>query len=553
MAIQARPLLGITGILCAIFTAILLFSSLAYAQEENQELPQEVEDIVGDNFAAPVIFEGDDLFVVRGSSAFPADERAEMISARIEKTALGSESSSVKMEIKDDELGKSIFADGARITVTTSSDADLEQTEISVLAQSQAEAIENAIISYRTERSDDAIVGSVLEAVVWTIGFVAVFWIILKGRNFAVKRATTYVKKRLAGVDEVTNEMVTTSAMSDLVRHSLQTISIIILLFLTYYYLSFVLMAFAETRPIASILLNYVTAPILNLLIAFISYLPNLLALFIIGLLTMYVLRGVRLVFENIEAGTIPLKNFEHVWIWPTFNIIRVLVFLVALAISFPYIPGSGSAAFQGLTILVGVMVSLGSNSVIGNALSGLFVIYRRSTSIGDRVKIGEHIGEVVEIKLMETHIKSIKNELISIPNAQLLNSEVINYSTKIDNRGLLLHTTVGIGYEEPQAKIEAMLIEAANRTPNLLKSPVPFVLWNALADFAINYQINGYTNRGSEFPKTLSDLRKNIVDVFNENNVQIMTPSYIADPSTPKVPNQEWDGKLAVSVGKGK
>jgi small-conductance mechanosensitive channel len=344
--------------------------------------------------------------------------------------------------------------------------------------------------------------------------------------------------------------MVNSSAMGALVRYALRLLLLIILLFMTYYYLSMVLLAFAETRPMAQLLITYVTGPLLGVLGGFVSYLPNLAALAIIAALTRFIIKGVRLFFENVEAGTIRLKNFQAIWVWPTFNIIRVVLVLVAIVISFPYIPGSDSDAFKGLTILVGVMVSLGSNSVIANALSGLFVIYRRSTNIGDRIKIGEHIGDVVEIKLMETHLKSIKNELISIPNAQLLNSEVINYSTKIDGRGLLLHTTVGIGYEEPQDKIEAMLVEAANRTKNLLKSPEPFVLWTGLADYAINYQINGYTTRGSRMPKIQSDLHRNIVDVFNENNVQIMTPSYIADPQVPKIPDQEWDGTLKGSEG---
>jgi len=178
--------------------------------------------------------------------------------------------------------------------------------------------------------------------------------------------------------------------------------------------------------------------------------------------------------------------------------------------------------------------------------MAGLFVIYRRSTNIGDRIKVGDQVGDVVEIKMMETLIKSVKNEMVSIPNAQLLNSEVVNYSRKIDGRGLLVHTTVGIGYEEPQDKVEAMLIEAARRTRDLKQSPEPFVLWAQLADYAINYQVNAFTTRGSSLPRILSDLHRNIVDVFNENGVQIMTPSYEADPEELKIPAEPWDGTLA-------
>ena len=307
-----------------------------------------------------------------------------------------------------------------------------------------------------------------------------------------------------------------------------------------------VLLSFAHTRPFAQLVLTYVSQPLLDVIYGFVGYFPSLITLVIIYYVTRYLIRGLRLFMENIEAGTIELRNFEPHWVKPTFNIARAVIIAIAIVFAYPYIPGSDSQAFQGITILAGIMVSLGSNAVVSNMMAGLFVIYRRSTNIGDRIMVGDQIGDVVEIKMMETLIKSVKNEMVSIPNAQLLNSEVVNYSRKIDGRGLLVHTTVGIGYEEPQNKVEAMLIEAARRTRDLKKSPAPFVLWANLADYAINYQINAFTTRGSSLPRILSDLHRNIVDVFNENGVQIMTPSYMADPEKPKVPTQPWDGKLA-------
>ncbi len=522
---------------------------LAQAQQAPEDAPPTEETAENLVFSAPVIVDGEELFLVRGSSALPANERAESVSTRIISMAESSESSAVTIEIRDTDLGKTIFANGKMITVTTDADSEMEQMDMDVLSALHGQAIEQAILLYRADRSDDARVGSVLEALVWTALFALVAGLVVKLRNWLPDRVGKLVESRVVGVQEATNDMVRGSAVAGLVQYALRMIMLLILIVLLYYYLSLVLLSFAETGPFAELLITYVTDPILGVLLGFISYLPNFVAIAVIAALTRFLIKGARLFFENVEVGAITLKNFEATWIWPTFNIIRVILVLVAIVISFPYIPGSDSAAFQGLTILVGVMVSLGSNSVIANLLAGVFVIYRRSTNIGDRIKIGEHVGDVVQIKLMETHIKSIKNELISIPNAQLLNSEVINYSSKIDGRGLLLHTTVGIGYEEPQEKIEAMLIKAAHLTAGLKKSPEPFVLWTALADYAINYQINAYTTRGSSLPKMLSDLHRNIVTVFNENNVQIMTPSYERDPDVPKIPQAEWDGRLAGEV----
>ncbi|MDP5220554.1 mechanosensitive ion channel [Ruegeria sp. 2205SS24-7] len=531
--------------------ALGLLTSSAGAQEVAPPPETVAEDAdTQDQFFAPVIVDGEELFRLRGSSALPASERVLIVQARVIEAAEASDQSTVEITFEDHDLGTLILADSREITVVTEADGELEQMDVPVLAHLQAEAIEQAILTYRRERTDEARVTGALEALGWTLGFglfsYAVFWI----KNRLKRKITSLVRRHFANVETATNEQVQADAIAALIRFGVNFVLLTLFFLGFYYYLSFILLSFAETRYIAQLLLTYVTEPVLHIVLGFISYLPNLITLAIIALLTRYVIKGLRVFFDAVAAGTFDLGDFESHWINPTFNIARAVVILLALVFSFPYIPGSDSAAFQGLTILIGAMLSLGSNSVVGNILAGLFVIYRRSTSIGDRIKVGDHIGDVVQIKLMETHLKSIKNELISIPNAQLLNSEVTNYTKKIDGSGLLLHTTVGIGYEENPEKIEAMLIEAAHRTKGLKSRPEPFVLWTALADFAINYQINAYTTRGASIPRITSDLHRNIMAVFTENDVQIMTPSYIADPEEPKIPSQRWEGKLAHDSG---
>ena len=165
-----------------------------------------------------------------------------------------------------------------------------------------------------------------------------------------------------------------------------------------------------------------------------------------------------------------------------------------------------------------------------------MFVIYRRGINVGDWIEIKDQTGFVESITLLETQLRSSKNELISIPNTQLLGSELTNYTRQGDTNGILLHTSVGIGYEEPQRKVEKMLLEAARRTDGLETKPVPFVLRQALADYAVVYEINAYAKSVNSLPKLKSALHGNILDVFNENLVQIMTPSYESDPETPKI-----------------
>jgi small-conductance mechanosensitive channel len=522
------------------------FSIPLHAQESPPETG-ETQTQADDAFAAPVVIDGETLFFVRGFSALPAPERAARIEQRILEIAELPEFVELEFEVREDDLGLAILANGRLLTVTTQADAQLEQISLTLLAELHADAIKKSIANYRSGRSDAALIDSAMVAVGWTVGFALLTVLFLKGRSKLIRWIQQVTIRRFTQFEEATNAVVKGRAVAQLIGFSVNLVLWIGYLFILYYYLTFVLLSFVQTRPFAQLLLTYVSQPLMDVIFGFFSYLPNLVTLFIIFLVTRYLIKGLRLFMDNIEAGTIEWKDFERSWIKPTFNIARVLIIAIAIVFAYPHIPGSDSRAFQGLTILAGLMVSFGSNTVVSNMMAGLFVIYRRSTNIGDRIKVGDQVGDVVEIKMMETLIKSVKNEMVSIPNAQLLNSEVVNYSRKIDGRGLLVHTTVGIGYEEPQDKVEAMLIEAAHRTRDLKKSPAPFVLWAQLADCAINYQINAFTTRGSSLPRILSDLHRNIVDVFNENGVQIMTPSYERDPEEPKIPTEEWNGELAV------
>ncbi|NOE25533.1 mechanosensitive ion channel family protein [Ruegeria sp. HKCCD6157] len=532
-------------LLLSLLSLILCLAAPVKAQELPAEATEpEAEET--ESFKAPVIVDGDMLFFLRGSSALPAPERAESVQNKIIEVAEASESPTVDITFEETDLGIRIRADGEIVSIVTVADAELDQMELDVLGFLHGQAIEEAILAYRSNRTDQARVSGAIEAAGWTLGFVVFVLVILWLHRRIRRRTLKLVKRYLKDVETATAKSVQAEAIAALIRYGLNFALLVIFFLGFYYYLSFVLLAFAETRYFAQLLLTYLTEPVLLIFKGILSYIPNLIMLSLIAWVTLYIIKGMRVFFDAVEAGSFEMGDFEKHWVNPTFNIARVVVILIALVFAVPYIPGSDSAAFQGLTILVGAMLSLGANSVVSNMLAGLFVIYRRSTSIGDRIQIGEHIGDVVQIKLMETHLKSIKNELISIPNAQLMNSDVVNFSKKTDGSGLLLHTTVGIGYEEPPEKVEAMLIEAANRTKGIKSKPEPFVLWTALADYAINYQINGYTTRGSIIPKIRSDLHRNIVAVFNENKVQIMTPSYMADPPEPKIPAEDWDGHLA-------
>ena len=220
----------------------------------------------------------------------------------------------------------------------------------------------------------------------------------------------------------------------------------------------------------------------------------------------------------------------------------RAAVIAFALIVAYPYIPGSGSAAFKGVSLFAGVVFSLGSSSAISNVIAGYMMTYRRAFKVGDRVKIGDAVGDVIDMRLQVTHIRSLKNEEIVIPNSEILTGQVLNYSSLAAENGLILHTTVGIGYETPWRQVEAMLLEAARRTAGLGSRPSPFVLVTELDDFAVKYELNAPCGEVRAMQALYTELRHNVLDVFNEHGVQIMTPEYETDPAEPKiVPPAHW------------
>ena len=309
-----------------------------------------------------------------------------------------------------------------------------------------------------------------------------------------------------------------------------------------YFYLNTLLGLYPWTRPAALILFDLVLNPIESLWRGFLRSLPDLVFLAVLFLVVRYILRLTRTFFKGVETGRIKLQNFDQEWASPTYRLVRLLIIAFSLVVAYPYIPGSDSGAFKGISLFLGVIFSLGSSSFIANIMAGVAMTYRGAFKVGDRVRIGDVMGEVREIKNMTTRIKTVKNESVVIPNSNILSTNVTNYSHLAKDSGLIIHTMVGIGYDTPWRQVEAMLLLAAERTPGLQKVPAPFVLQQEMGDYAVNYEINGFCKDVSRMRSIKSDLHRNIQDVFNEYGVQIMSPAYENDPETPKiVPPDQW------------
>jgi small-conductance mechanosensitive channel len=350
------------------------------------------------------------------------------------------------------------------------------------------------------------------------------------------------LQDHLQALEAQSAQFVKAQQLAQFMRGIIRALRLILGALALYVYLNFVLGLYPWTRGIAVWLFDLILNPLEAMGKAVIATIPDLVFLIILFFVTRYILRMIQVFFRGIERGAIQLQSFEQEWAWPTYRILRMLVIIFAMVVAYPYIPGSESQAFQGISILLGLIVSLGSSSIIANIIAGYSMAYRRPFRVGDRIKVNDTVGEVIEVRVLVTRLRSLKNEEVVVPNTMILSGEVINYSTLAAQEGLILHTTVGIGYETPWRQVEAMLKLAADRTERLRKQPEPFVLRQELGDFAVTYELNAYCGDPANMARIYSALHDNILDVFNEYGVAIMTPSYIADPTEPKlVPRNQW------------
>lgn len=513
------------------FIAVAQNAGAQSAGEEQQEIQ-----------TAPVILDGDALFTVRGVTSFPAAKRAEQIAERIRALAKDRSFNAQTLRLSEVPSGTQILA-GDKVVVTVfNDDARIENVDRQVLAQAFLVRVKEAIEQFRTDRQPRILV----RHSIYALFVVLVIPVITFGEMGLVRRLRVALerryKDRIQGVGIQSLQLVHAQHVWNFVVGLVVFIGVVIYIAFLYVALFYVFSLFPWTRGISRNLSAMLLNPLSTIASAVVAVIPNLIFLAILGLVVYYLLKVVRVFFDAIETETVTITNFDPGWAKPTYRLARGLVVAFALVVAFPYIPGSDTQAFKGLSLFVGLIFSFGSTSLIGNLISGYSLAYRRTFKQGDRVKIGEHVGFVQESRLMVTYLQTTKNEMIAVPNSEIINSSVINYSSLAQKHGLIIHTTVGIGYETPWRQVEAMLIEAAIKTPGLLRDPKPFVLQKELGDFAVTYEINAYSESARSLERLYTDLHANILDIFNEFGVQIMTPAYEADPKDAKlVAKENW------------
>ncbi len=517
-------------------------SVIAHAAGEPADKTVEASDLE-EQQSAFVVVDGQMLFKVRGTSVLPAGQRAQNIADRIVALAADPTFSIQALRVDESQEARSVILSGTKtLLVVLDADAAQEGIDRQTLALVIVQRIGQAITIWRQDR----VPATLLRHASIALGAGLVFGLALWGgvRFYRRLRAAleNRMHQRIRDVQIQGFNIFRAQQISALLIGLIKLIWTALVLTAVYIYLSSVLVLFPWTRGLANKLITLLVDPLRTLGQGFLDMVPDLVFLLILFLITRYVLKLIKLYFQSLADGSFVLQGFDQDWAMPTYRLARPFLIAFAVIVAYPYIPGSDSQAFKGVSLFIGVIFSLGSSSIIGNVIAGYSMTYRRVFKVGDLVRIGEHTGNVEQISTLVTYLRSLKNEFVAIPNSKIIDGEVVNYSALSGTAGLILHTTVGIGYETPWRQVEAMLLEAAARTPDLLRQPQPFVMQKMLGDFCVTYEINAYCATAQGMHQVYTELHRHILDIFNEYGVQIMTPAYEGDTEQPKVvPREQW------------
>ena len=321
----------------------------------------------------------------------------------------------------------------------------------------------------------------------------------------------------------------------NILRALVTTVLWSIFLVVAYIWLTYSLEQFPYTRPWGESLGQKLLDLLTLLADGIARAIPGLFVVLIIFFLARGASRLLRALFEGVESGRLEIPALHPETAQPTRRIVNAAVWLIALVVAYPYFPGSSTAAFKGLSVFIGLVISLGSTGIVNQAMSGLMLMYARALRPGDFVHIGSVEGTVTQLGMLSTKVRSLKNEEITVPNAVVISRETTNYS-RFEREGVAITTTVTIGYDTPWRSVHALLVEAAAKTEGLRKKPEPSVLQTALSDYYPEYKLVAVIDQPSTRARVLSMLHQNIQDLFHENGIQIMSPHYVADPPEPKL-----------------
>lgn len=471
------------------------------------------------------------------------EERVKRAQRRIEQQL--SSTGEHKVSIADMPPGKLIQIDGAGSFYIAPEDADpFQQESVDSVAKQTLARLNLVLKESRESRSLEGMLRASAYVALASLLFVALLWLTFRLRRAIVAKTLSFARDKLDGHELFQAKLLNREHIQSGLRRVLQWLSWLLIFLLTYEWLSYSLSQFPFTRPLGEQLNQYLLNLVSKIGSAAIKAIPDLFTAIVIFFLAKIVMQALNSLFDRIEKGSLEVNWLAPDVVSPTRRIVKVAIWLFALTMAYPYLPGSGTEAFKGISVLLGLMISLGASSLIAQAASGLILTYSRIYRQGEFIHVNGHEGTITDLGMFTTRIRNGMGLEITLPNALVLGNVTKNYSRALDGPGFVIDTKVTIGYDTPWRQVEAMLIEAARRTPSILKDPTPKVFQTALSDFYPEYLLICQAAPADPMPRAevMSLLHANIQDVFNEYNVQIMSPHYLGDPEKEKlVPKEGW------------
>lgn len=440
--------------------------------------------------------------------------------------------------------GVAIMVDGRVVFRVLDADVDVEVGESArEVAARAAQKLQMALDEIREARDSRAILRAIGISLLATLALLGVLWLLVRLYRWAARRIETFAGRRSERLAQTLGHQ--TIGQLGLVRLAVapvRLLAILVGLLVVYEWLGLVLKQFPYTRPWGETLLGELLDALVVFVLAAMQTVPGLLFVLVIFLVARFFVRTLRVFFASVEQGRVHVPWVDETTAKPTGRLLAAVIWLFALVAAYPYLPGSGSEAFKGIGVFVGLMLSIGSSGVVNQAVSGLMLMYTRSFRPGEFVQVGETEGTVREIGFLTTTIETLRHEQITIPNAVIVGNITRNLSRLKERGGLRVPTTVTIGYDTSWRQVQAMLQLAADRTARIERNPAPRILQTGLLDHAVEYTMLVCIAEPTLRPAALDELHANIQDVFNEHGVQIMSPRYEADPAQAKVvPPGEW------------
>lgn len=479
----------------------------------------------------PVIIDGDTLFNLYSErGGYTATARAEMTQEVMIKIGKTNSLRRDSVYILENDHFTDIMYGSQVIISITDQDALWEHMSRKELAEKYVPIIAEKINYLKDDNSFWQIIfrGALFVLVIFVqyLLFRFVNYLFRKLRRAIIR----FKHQRMKPVIIREYELVNTRQLGHIMIFFSNLLRIGILLLLLMFTVPVLFAIFPQTENIAFSIFLYIINPLKMIFKSIVEYIPNLFIILVIWFFVKYLIKGLRYITKEIETEKLKITGFYPDWAHPTFNIIRFLLYAFMIAMIYPYLPGSNSGVFQGISVFVGLIISLGSSSIIGNIIAGLVITYMRPYKLGDCIKLNDTTGNVIEKTPFVTRLRTPKNEVVTVPNSFIMSSHTVNYSESARNYGLIIHTSVSFAYDTPWRTVHDLLINAALRTPGVLQNPKPFVLETELQDYYPCYQINAYIKNADIIPDIMSDLMQNIQDLFNEAGIELMTPHYYAN-----------------------